>query len=161
MPAVTKANVRKMLDDEEFQQLNDIVDLPEDKVVPILSNLMANDSDPLIRQRCAIALGMIGSPQAASALSERLEDESKPVVISAVRALGQLKDTSSVERVTGLLRSDDPSVRRYAAQALGVIAAPQSEQPLTDLLESEPEDFVRESAAQSLRELHRRASDSN
>jgi HEAT repeat protein len=160
MPAITKANVRKMLDDEEFHQLNELIELPEDKVVPILTDLMSKDTDPLIRQRCAIALGMIGNPQSASALSNRLDDESMPVVISAVRALGQLKDTGSVKQVTRLLRSGDPSVRRSAAQALGVIAVPESEKPLTDLLDAEPEEFVRESAAQALRELHRRASDS-
>ena len=161
MPAVTKANIRKMLDDEEFGHLSELIELPDDKIVPILSDLMRKDTDPLIRQRCAIALGKIGEPKSASALTDLLEDDSKPVVISAVRALGELKDTTCVERVTGLLKSDDPSIRRSAAQSLGVIAAPESEQVLTDFLDSEPEEFVRECAMVSLRELHRRSSDTS
>lgn len=158
MPKITKSNLRKMLLDEEFHELDELVELPEKKVVPLLSDLMKKDKDALVRQRCAIALGYIGDEKSADALSDRLDDDSEPVVISAIRALGQLKAEAHVEQVTKQLKSKDASIRRYAAQALGVIAVPKSEKPLTDLLEEEDEEFVRDSAAESLRELHRRAS---
>ena len=161
MPTVTKTSLRKMLEDEEFHELDELVELPEKEVVPILSDLMAKDKDTLIRQRCAIALGYIGDENSAAALSDRLGDDSEPVVISAIRALAQLKAEAYVDQVTEQLKSKDASIRRYAAQALGVIAAPKSEKSLTDLLETEEEEFVRDSAADSLRELHRRASSPN
>jgi HEAT repeat protein len=156
MPTTTKAKIQELLEDEEFHGLHELVELPEAKTVPVLTELMSASRDPLIRQRCAIALGMIGSPKAGAALTKRLDDKSVPVVLSAVTALANLKAVDSAPRITALLKNKDPSVRRAAAGALGVLAAPDSEAALTALTTSDPMDFVREAGVEALRAIGRR-----
>jgi HEAT repeat protein len=157
MPQDDQATLRALLQGEEFNDLEEIVGMPEDRVVPALTAMLA-DEDPLIRQRAAIALGRIGSDRAAPALRERLHDPSVPVVLSAIRALGGgMEDAESASEISELLRSEDASIRGVAAEALGDMALPEAEEALTRLLSAEDEEFVRDKAAASLRRLLRRA----
>ena len=55
----------------------------------------------------------------------------------AIRALGQLRDCRTVERLCELLQNEDADIRCVAAEALGELGDLRAVEPLCELLESE------------------------
>src|SRR5215472_1923008 len=93
---------------------------PPPVVTPDLTTLVA-DADPRIGRRAALAIGRVGLPEGAAALSPLLTDSDPDVRQMAAFALGLLADTTAVPALTTALQDADPRVRGRAAEALGLI----------------------------------------
>lgn len=142
--------ILSLLQSEEFSGLEELARLPREEVIPVLTERAAKDSDPLIRQRSVIALGRIGDAGAIPALERGLKDRSVPVVLRSIEALARMGHEPSAIEITGLLQSDDPSIRESAAEALGVLSNPESEAALRQRLQKETDAFVRNTIEKSL-----------
>ena len=74
--------------------------------VPILLNILANKTDVKVIESAIIALGMIGDPSAISAVSEHLYSNSREVVLSTIRALGEIATSSAIQKLGDKLGGD-------------------------------------------------------
>jgi HEAT repeat protein len=52
--------------------------------------VLLGDTDPMLRERAAISLGVIGDPRAIDRLAEALRDPERPVRFQATRALADI-----------------------------------------------------------------------
>ncbi|MEI9937064.1 MAG: HEAT repeat domain-containing protein [Pseudomonadota bacterium] len=102
--------------------------------VPVLSQRLAKDPWPLVRMAAADALAEAkGSPNAATALSRAIDDESPHVRAHVIVALGEHHASSEVVKIRARLRDEDeyPMVRAAAAQALAALCDTSSLDSLT------------------------------
>ena len=86
----------------------------------------SKESDPRVRRYLALALGRLdppAPPEAIALLTEALGDADSETRISAIWALGSLRDGSSVPKIEEMYGSDDPGIRKMAVYALGAIPA--------------------------------------
>jgi HEAT repeat protein len=84
----------------------------------------SKDGDPLVRRYLALALGRLDTPappRAVELLTEALDDADGETRISAIWALGSLKERSAVSRLEQQYGSDDPGIRKMAVYSLGAI----------------------------------------
>ena len=86
----------------------------------VLLAILKGDPNPNVRVSAAKALGALRYEQAVPALIEALRD-TEWVCFSALEALSQIKDNSSVEAVAELLYSPSEAVRSEAIQAAAAI----------------------------------------
>lgn len=94
--------------------------------VPAIAGLLA-DSMPVIRQRAARTMGMIGGQIAEALLLSAFRREQDPAVRSAiVQALSICGSAQSVPDLQAALTDARPGIRANAAQALGRIPGPAS-----------------------------------
>jgi beta-lactamase regulating signal transducer with metallopeptidase domain/HEAT repeat protein len=77
---------------------------------------LRNDRAAEIRKECAYALRVKPSPQFADLLFQLADDADEQVRIEAILSIGNLSDTTSMERLKPLLR--DKRVQGYAVAAL-------------------------------------------
>lgn len=84
-----------------------------------LAATLAADPNPLVRLRCAEALGRIGTAAVVRPLAALAGDPDERVVLAAVVSLGLTGEEAAVEPLTGILASGSPAVREAAARALG------------------------------------------
>jgi HEAT repeat protein len=115
-------------------------------------------SDPRVRRYLALALGRIDAPAPAKAvqlLTEALEDADSETRISAIWALGSLREASAVPPIEGLYASDDPGIRKMVVYSLGAITAAQSSKVLETAL-NDPAADVQWNAAVALARHGRR-----
>jgi HEAT repeat protein len=103
------------------------------RAVAPLTHLMKN---PIPNNRCKVVdcLGEIGAP-AVEPLIEALKDESYFVRISAVQALGKIKDPRAVVPLIQALKDKDFNVREKTVEALAELADPRAVVTLVHLLE--------------------------
>lgn len=78
------------LSDRTYQENREAIEVPES--IPTLSDHLANDPSPKVRQYCALILGRIGDPQAVPALTQALNDTDSGTRDRAVTALRQIGD---------------------------------------------------------------------
>jgi len=137
--------------------------LRDARAVPHLIRLL-KDKDRAVREDAAIALGMIGHPDAVPALIEALQDGQ--VKVRAIMALGMIGDTRAVEPLIQILNgigiyqkgtpmpgcivSEEWLMREEAAKALGHLNDTRS---VPALLEGLKDTRLREKAAGALVEL--------
>lgn len=84
---------------------------------------LAEDADPRLRRRAAIAIGRVGLREGIPALTPLLADADAEVRQAAAFALGLIGDASASPAVVPLLSDQDPVVRGRAADALGLMGA--------------------------------------
>ena len=73
------------------------------------------------RARPSSGLFRIGAPEAEAQVRAALRDTSLSVRIAAATAVGMAKDREAVDRLTEMVKQDQPAARRQAATALGQI----------------------------------------
>jgi HEAT repeat protein len=84
----------------------------------------SKDGDPRVRRYLALALGRIdppAPPRAVELLTGALDDTDGDTRISALWALGSLRESSAVAKIEGMFASDDPGIRKMVVYALGAI----------------------------------------
>ncbi|MEO7190571.1 MAG: HEAT repeat domain-containing protein [Vicinamibacterales bacterium] len=87
---------------------------------------LARDSEDVVRQRAALAIGRVGRLEGLPALLRSLHDSSSDVRASAAFAVGLIGDKSGAAALEPLLADASPLVRTRAIDALGLLAQPGS-----------------------------------
>jgi HEAT repeat protein len=123
------------------------VEIGAPAVEPLIASL--NDSNGVMRQAAAVALGKLGDARAVEPLFAALKDSSKLVNRAAAEALGQIGDTRAAEPLNAALKDSDETVRRAAAEALGQIGDARAAEPLNAALK-DSNSHVRKAAAGAL-----------
>jgi HEAT repeats len=108
-----------------------------------ISQVLREDTDPLVRSRAAIALGSLGDRRGLAALEAALADRSFSVRVQAIQALGQIGGEQAAQ-VLGdvLLYERDAKMRALAALALHREGSPRA-QRLLDAAADDPDQQVR------------------
>lgn len=127
-----------------------MIDLKEeDTIAPLIDSL--NDRDPQVREDAAKALKNMGKVVVKPLLYTISED--LPMASSTISILGDLKESSAVESLIGVLKYfKDTKVRYAAVKALGEIGDTRSILPLIETLHDK-DTRVREGAAEALRKM--------
>lgn len=103
----------------------------------------SKDGDPMVRRYLALALGRIDAPappRAIELLTAALDDADSETRMSAIWALGSLKEGTVVPRIEQQYASDDAGIRKMAVYSLGAIPeASQSKVLETALNDSAPD----------------------
>lgn len=100
--------------------IEQIISKGESAVAPLLKTLptIANTEE---KAAALFALSRIATPSAIAGVRLSLNDKSPAIRTAAIRALGLVKDKKSFDKLTKMVVSDVPQVRRQAATALGQI----------------------------------------
>lgn len=131
----------------------------EQAIEPLLHELSNPGSAASTRRWAAWILGQIGDRRALRALHGALADTDPELRARAAKALGRMRDASSVQPLLDRLITDpSPFVRTAVAQSLGRLPARETIGFLTRSL-SDPEWWVRLRAVESLANLGRQAVD--
>lgn len=144
--------IEDLMSSEEYDGLGELVKLGK-KVTPKLVEILSKHSDPLMRQRAAIALGRIRDKAAAKPLVDSLGDKNPIIVMSAIDALALLGEKKLSENIKPLLKSTDASVRRRAVKALGTLGNKKSKPYLEEICDKDEHDFMRKEASEALRKI--------
>jgi len=120
--------------------------------------LALKDNNADIRESAAEALKKIGAP-AVEPLIKTLRENDIRIRVIAIRILGDIKDTRSIEPIIDVLEfksrkpvQEEAQLRYEAAKALGKMKATNAIQPLINAL-GDNDSHVRDSAAEALREI--------
>lgn len=92
--------------------------------IPVLvQSLYLTQTEPWLKQKVLVALGKIGDSRAAQPISDFLSrDVDVPTVGTAVYALGEIGDQSSVAKLNEIIeQSDEPNLQRVARDAIAKI----------------------------------------
>jgi HEAT repeat protein len=101
----------------------------------------------------AEALGDLGDRRAVPILVEAAKSGDEPALRSVIETLGRLGDPAAVPALLELLRSAKEDARYASIIALGRIRDPRGIAELKKTSESDPQLFVREAAARTLKEM--------
>jgi HEAT repeat protein len=118
----------------------------------------SKSDDPRVRRYLALALGRIDAPappRAVQLLVEALDDADSETRISAIWALGSLREASAVPQIEQLYTSDDAGIRKMVVYSLGAIPEGQASKVLETAL-SDPAPDVQWNAAVALARHGRR-----
>jgi HEAT repeat protein len=158
--AKTVKQVRAMMLDEEFGQLNEIVSLGSE-ATRALTQILQDDSDPLMRQRAAIALGRMSDPQCEDAMVDALEDRDAPVVIAAIDGLVRMGSRKAAPGLRELRRRRDVSLKARVVNAVGALGSDEDVKWLRSVLARDQSSVVREAASAALTALTEREASPN
>jgi len=87
--------------------------------IPILSDIVINDPDPLVRHEAAFSLGQIGDKSAESILIRALQSDPEAIVRhESAAALGSIGRISSRQALEESLTDQDPLVVNSARASL-------------------------------------------
>jgi HEAT repeat protein len=114
--------------------------------------------DPMVRRYLALALGRLDAPappRVVELLGEALDDADSDTQISAIWALGALKEPTAVPRIEQLYTSDDSGIRKMVVYSLGAIPQAASSRVLETAL-NDPTADVQWNAAVALARHGRR-----
>lgn len=84
----------------------------------------SKSDDPRVRRYLALAIGRLGPPlpaQAVTDLTRALDDPDSEARITVIWALGSSGDPAVGERLEPLYQSDDPGIRKMVVYALGAL----------------------------------------
>ena len=96
-----------------------LAEIGDERCVPILSKVIRNDPNPLVRHEAAFTLGQLGYPSGVPALTEgMLKDNSILVRHEAAVALGSIGDQSARDALMQATKDPDEFVRQSAIIAL-------------------------------------------
>lgn len=98
--------------------------------VDVLIPLLRHGDGYLVRRRAAVALGKIGSRQAAPALVALLQDKVHDVAEAAATALVSIGDHSVADAIISLLDSPSTSSLDYALKVLGDLGEQRAVEPI-------------------------------
>jgi HEAT repeat protein len=128
----------------------------QDKVIPVMIQVLQKNSEEAIRARAAKALG--GFPEISTSLIESLLEDTSPMVRREVlRLLAERKEASSVSVVVGALSKDLWSLVR--AEAANTAAALRQEESDAALVKSlgDPSKMVAFASIQAMRTFDRKS----
>ncbi|MBN1916735.1 MAG: HEAT repeat domain-containing protein [Verrucomicrobia bacterium] len=109
-----------------------------------------SDKSPGVRIQAAHALGALEDKRAVDELIACLQDEHPEVRGAAAGALGRIDSSKSVGPLIELLQDSHDGVRGTTATALGQLKAKKAVKPLEKIAEGDPNEWVREQAANAL-----------
>jgi putative membrane-bound dehydrogenase-like protein len=89
--------------------------------LPALAEIRQSSSKYEARAAAVFALFRIGSPAALQAVRAALDDSDFRVRVAAARCAGMAADRDAVDRLSAIVRKDEPAARRQAAAALGQV----------------------------------------
>lgn len=115
-------------------------------------------ADPRVRRYLALALGRIdppAPPKAVALLTDALNDSDSETRISAIWALGSIRESSAVAPIEQLYGSDDAGIRKMVVYSLGAIPDARSSAVLETAL-NDPAADVQWNAAVALARHGRR-----
>jgi HEAT repeat protein len=118
----------------------------------------SKSGDPLVRRYLALALGRLDAPaprRAIELLTDALDDPDSETRISAIWALGSLREAAAVPRLEALYAEQDAGIRKMAVYALGAIPEARSSSMLETAL-NDPAADVQWNAAVALARHGRR-----
>jgi len=122
--------------------------------VEALSKSLTDDKDESVRRASAAALAKMPDAAAQDALGKALFDSVETVRALSARALGNIKDSRSSERLLRVVTSDTaPMVRMQAALALKKIKDPANLDALKKVLDAEKDEGVKIAIAGAVRDL--------
>ncbi len=111
------------------------------KAVDALAEVL-DDGTARARRHAVWALTRIEGEAARKAVRSALADEAFSVRLAATRSVATRVDSSAVDRLTSLVRNDEPAVRREAATALGRIRDAAAVPALLDALKKGTDRFL-------------------
>jgi hypothetical protein len=124
----------------------------DDGAIAELRRILAEDPDPVVRTRAALALSRPGDARATPALIAALADRQPAVRIQAVRGLQRVEGDRAGEALGRVLLTDaDPSVRRAAASTLATVRSAAAGSALRTVMSADGDASVRQAAATALR----------
>lgn len=144
--------IEELMHGDEYGGLTELVRLGKD-ATPTLVSILQKHPEGLMRKRAAIALGRIRDKLAINPLTESLQDKDPTVVISVLDALSKFKDKKLSINITPLIKSEDPSLRRYAVKALGELGDENSKKMLEELITKENQEFIIKEISKTLKKL--------
>lgn len=97
------------LSDRTYQENREAIEVPAS--IPALTEYLANDPSPKVRQYCALILGRIGDPQAVPALTQALSDPDSGTRDRAVAALQQIGEEHAQAAFIEAVRSGSRDAR--------------------------------------------------
>ncbi|MBI4345694.1 MAG: HEAT repeat domain-containing protein [Elusimicrobia bacterium] len=111
----------------------------------VLRNLLATDTDPIVKAKAIGVLEKSGKPEYAEDLILALKDTEKDVRIAALIALGNLGDARLAPYVVDMLRDYEPAVRMEALHTMGRFQEKRQQeyQQLAQRLKAEYEEALR------------------
>ena len=128
-------------------------DLGDPAAAEALLPLLLEDSDPVVRQRAAESLALVGGTTAIEGLARAVEDPMKEVRLASVRGLRRLDPGYATPALARLVLDDTEwEVRVQAATALGRSGNPEVVPVLEAALQDDNE-FVRSAATKGLETL--------
>ena len=119
-----------------------------EKALPIIANMLRQESDPELNRICLLAIGSIGDEKYLTVLSDFLYSGNRDLTFAAIQALknmateqaieylvrrlgtdheidkqivdslGEIQTTYSIQKINELLTSHDPYIRNYAKDKL-------------------------------------------
>ncbi len=152
MSSSLNKKVSGLLQGEEFQGLEEIVNLG-DKAIPPLSRLVKAGKDIFIKQRSAIALGLIGGKTSVKPLLPLLKDRNPILRLTAVESLGNTGEKVASKDIIRMLDDNDFSVRRKAAIALGKLKEESSVPKLKKIAKEDLYETVKKAARQAIYQI--------
>jgi len=111
-----------------------------------------NNADSEIKRNIIKILSSTGGQTAKRLILSALNDESWDVCCTAVKALGEMKDTESVDPLIEKLKEDDPRMKNFALDALGTIGDSRAALPMIELLKDQ-DLLIRQKATEYLIEI--------
>ncbi len=98
---------------------------------------LVSDSDPMVRGRAALGLGVMGDESHVPTLIDLVWDENHWVAKAAIGALGQLRTMEAIETLGEAARIDNVTIQTACVDALLDIGSDDAIPTLVNLLESE------------------------
>jgi HEAT repeat protein len=105
------------------------------RVVGILKKMITQEPDKWHRAAAVFALGEIGGFQVLDLIYLALEDKEPEVLRNAIKSLAKCRELSSLPKIIGFLRHNDPTVQMAAIEALASIPAEDSFKALIKFME--------------------------
>ncbi|MGH9866922.1 MAG: HEAT repeat domain-containing protein [Candidatus Polarisedimenticolia bacterium] len=123
-------------------------------LVPTLSGIAQSTEEPVpLRQRAALALGQIRTPESADALVHLTSDASVELSLTAVRAIEAFPADLAIRSLELALAAGRPEVQRSALRALVSLRARQSLPKIAAVLQDSADSEVRLACLDALQSL--------
>lgn len=148
--------VERMLQGEEFDELDDLVALGS-QVVPTLISILRSHPELFMRARASIVLGRIGDAEAVPALTETLNSDEPLQRLTSARALADISGAEATDLLIALLDDPDPSVCRVAIESLADVGTTEALSAIARAKNETSHDFIEtlaESAISDIEERH-------
>jgi HEAT repeat protein len=145
--------LRRTLESACGHAIEEVITNKTDSALRELQSLlsMEEDVDPSLRQHAIHILGRWGALEAVPGIVRLLPHLDERGRINAISALGQIGTPEALAAVSERANDPDPDVRRFVVHALGRIGGDEAKAKLEELSTRDPVDFVRQSAARTLR----------
>ena len=106
------------------------------EAVPVLLNILTNETDVKIIESAIIALGMIGDLSAVAAVSEHLNSNRQKVVVAAIHTLGEIATPSAIRKLGDKLGGDS-KIDRMIIDIVAKTQVPEALEMLNQTLGSQ------------------------